>query len=168
MQRIIALISCAAMLAVIPVATAGASPQSAAASSTTIVQVASSAPQFSTLVRLVKAAGLAGVLSGHTKYTVFAPTNAAFAKVPAATLNALAHNKAKLKAVLLYHVVPGAVPASSVVKLHQVRTAEGASVRIRVFKGSVYVNQAKITTTNIRASNGIIHVINAVLLPPGA
>jgi uncharacterized surface protein with fasciclin (FAS1) repeats len=139
-----------------------------AADSRNIVQIASADPQFSTLVGLVKSAGLAGTLSSGS-YTVFAPTNAAFKKVPKATLEALAQDKAKLKQVLLYHVVKGRVPASKVVKLTSAKTVEGARVRIKVRNGRVYLNSSRrVTKADIRASNGIIHVINGVLLPPSS
>jgi uncharacterized surface protein with fasciclin (FAS1) repeats len=131
-----------------------------------IVETAAAAPQFSTLVSLVRKAGLVSTLSERAKYTVFAPTNAAFAKVPRRTLDALAADRAKLKAVLLYHVVSGAVPASAVVRLHSARTVNGAKVSIAVRRGSVFVNDAKVTKADIRASNGIVHQINRVLLPP--
>lgn len=133
-----------------------------------IVQTAASDPQFSTLVTAVKAAGLAKTLSGKTKYTVFAPTNAAFNKVPKKTLNALLKNKKQLRAVLLYHVVAGSVPAKKVVKLKSAKTVNGAKVKIRVRKGKVYVNNARVIKPNVRTSNGIIHVINRVLIPPSA
>jgi uncharacterized surface protein with fasciclin (FAS1) repeats len=137
-----------------------------AASSKNLVQTAQGAGQFTTLVSLVKKAGLAKTLSGKTKYTVFAPTDAAFAKVPKKTLAALGKNKAALQQVLLYHVVKGSVPASTVVKLRSAKTVEGSRVTIRVRKGSVYLNgTTKVVKTNVRASNGIIHVINKVLIP---
>jgi uncharacterized surface protein with fasciclin (FAS1) repeats len=146
-------------------ATAGQSA-STAAKSKTIVGVAASDPQVSTLVKLVKSAGLATTLSKGS-YTVFAPTNKAFAKVPKATLEALGKDKAMLKSVLLYHVVKGRVPAAKVVKLTRAKTVNGASVRIKVKGGSVYLNgSTKVTRTDVKASNGIIHVINRVLLPP--
>jgi uncharacterized surface protein with fasciclin (FAS1) repeats len=145
-----------------------ASGASAAAPSTNIVETAAGAPQFSTLVSLVKKAGLAGVLSGNTNYTVFAPTNAAFKKVPKKTLNQLASNKAMLKKALLYHVLPGKVPASKVLKTKSAKTAEGSKVTFSVRGSSAFVNEAKIIKTDIRCSNGIIHAINAVLLPPGS
>lgn len=160
MKRIALAVVCLA-LAAVPVAGA-----QAAAAQKNIVQTAAAAPQFSTLVRLVKKAGLVSTLSGRTNYTVFAPTNAAFAKVPKRTLNALANDKAKLKSVLLYHVVKGKVPASKVVKLDSAKTVNGASVTIEVRKGKVYVNDARVTKADIKASNGIVHQINRVLLPP--
>jgi uncharacterized surface protein with fasciclin (FAS1) repeats len=141
-------------------------PAARPAAAKTIVGVAAGDPRFSTLVKLVKSAGLASTLSKGS-YTVFAPTNAAFAKVPKATLNALAKDKAKLKAVLLYHVVKGRVPASKVVGLKSAKTLEGASVKIAVKGGKVYLNgSTQVTKTDVKASNGIIHVINRVLLPP--
>jgi uncharacterized surface protein with fasciclin (FAS1) repeats len=141
-------------------------PSAASASRKNIVQTASSAPQFSTLVKLVKKAGLVSTLSGKTRYTVLAPTNTAFARVPKRTLNALAKNKAKLRAVLLYHVLKGAVPARTVVTLHSAKTVNGARIHIRVRHKQVYVDNARVIKTDIRASNGIIHVINRVLIPP--
>lgn len=133
-----------------------------------IVQVAASNPQFSTLVSLVKEAGLVKTLSGKGPFTVFAPTNAAFAKVPAETLAALKADPAKLRAVLTYHVVPGNVPAAKVVTLSgkSVKTAEGSTVRVMVKGKTVKVNGATVIKTDIKASNGTIHVINGVLIPP--
>ena len=160
MKRIVLAVLCLAV-AVVPVAGAqAAKPQK------NIVQTAASAPQFSTLVSLIKKAGLVGTLSGRTKYTVFAPTNAAFAKVPKSTLDALAKDKARLKAVLLYHVVKGKVPASKVVTLDSAKTVNGASVEIDVRDGKVFVNDARVTKPDIKARNGIVHQINRVLLPP--
>jgi uncharacterized surface protein with fasciclin (FAS1) repeats len=171
-QRRLVLSLAAASAIAAPVAAttvAGASspaPAAQPAASKTIVGVASGDARFSTLVKLVKSAGLATTLSKGS-YTVFAPTNAAFAKVPKATLDALGKDKAKLKAVLLYHVVKGRVPASKVVKLKSAKTLEGASVKIAVKGGNVYLNgSTRVTKTDVKASNGIIHVINRVLLPP--
>jgi uncharacterized surface protein with fasciclin (FAS1) repeats len=154
------------LLSVTSVSGAATSPHTQAGTRGTIVQVAAGDPQFSTLVSLINSAGLASTLSSGS-YTVFAPTNAAFAKVPKATLDALAQDKARLKAVLLYHVVRGRVPASKVVKLTSAKTVNGASVRISVRRDKVYLNgSTRVIKTNVRASNGIIHVINRVLLPP--
>lgn len=169
-RRFLTTLAIAGVAACPLIATAGSTaqprPAADAAASKTIVGVAAGDPQFSTLVKLVKSAGLATTLSKGS-YTVFAPTNAAFAKVPKSTLTALGKDKAKLKAVLLYHVVKGRVPASKVVKLKSAKTLNGASVRIKVKGGSVYLNgSTKVTKTDIKASNGIIHVINKVLLPP--
>jgi uncharacterized surface protein with fasciclin (FAS1) repeats len=131
-----------------------------------IVQTAVAAGQFTTLASLLKKAGLAGTLQGKGPFTVFAPTDAAFAKVPKSTLNALAKDKAKLRAVLLYHVASGRVPASKVVKLESVKTLNGARARVRVSSGKVFVGGARVTSPDVMASNGVIHVVNKVLLPP--
>ena len=160
----------AGALAITAVATA---PAMAASHSATgmaqkqnIVQVAASNPQFSTLVSLVKKAGLVKTLSGKGPFTVFAPTNAAFAKVPKATLAALAKDPAQLKAVLTYHVVPGKVTAAKVVKLTSATTVQGQPVAISVMGKTVKINDTKVIKADIMASNGVIHVINSVLLPP--
>ena len=142
-----------------------ASSTAAAPAQSNIVQTAAAAGEFKTLVSLVKQAGLAGALSGPGPLTVFAPTDAAFAAVPKATLNELAKNPAKLKAVLLYHVVKGNVTAAQVTKLNSAKTLEGGSVPIRVTSGKVYVGDAQVTKTNVTTSNGVIHVINRVLIP---
>jgi uncharacterized surface protein with fasciclin (FAS1) repeats len=131
-----------------------------------IVQTAVAAGQFTTLAKLLTRAGLVGALEQPGPYTVFAPTDAAFAKVPKKTLNALLAHKAKLKAVLLYHVVAGNVPSSDVVMLQSAKTLNGQSVRIRVAGGNVFVNQSKVTKADVMATNGVIHVINRVLIPP--
>jgi len=159
-KRIALALACLAVAAIPAAGVQAATPQK------NLVETAASAPQFSTLVSLVKKAGLVSTLSGRQSYTVFAPTNAAFAKVPRRTLTALANNRAKLKAVLLYHVVKGKVPASKVVRLDSARTVNGATVEIDVRKGKVYVNDARVTKPDIKASNGIVHQINRVLLPP--
>jgi uncharacterized surface protein with fasciclin (FAS1) repeats len=149
----------------------GLAAQNANQAQPNIVGLAASDPQFSTLVSLVKKAGLVSALSGPGKLTVFAPNNAAFAKVPKATLTALGKDKALLRAVLTYHVVKGAVPASKVVTLDgkKVKTLNGATVNVRITgktKKSVYLNNSKVLKTDLRASNGIVHVINRVLIPP--
>jgi uncharacterized surface protein with fasciclin (FAS1) repeats len=159
LKRLLVLATAIAVLA-LPVGSASAAPKK------DIVETAAGAPQFSTLVSLVKKAGLVGTLSGKTSYTVFAPTNAAFAKVPKKTLDDLASDKAMLKKVLLYHVLPGKVPASKVLKTKSATTAEGSKVTFSVKGKNAFVNDAKITQTDIRASYGIIHAINRVLLPP--
>ena len=130
-----------------------------------LVQTAVAAGQFKTLASLLQKAGLAGTLEGKGPYTVFAPTDAAFAKVPKATLAGLAKNKAKLRAVLLYHVVKGKVTAAQVVKLTSAKTLEGTPVSIRVANGKVVVGGATVTKADVLASNGVIHVINKVLIP---
>ena len=133
----------------------------------TIVEIAAANSNFSTLVTAVKAAGLAETLSGKGPFTVFAPTNAAFAKLPAGTLDSLLkpENKAKLRAILLYHVVPGTVMSTDI-KPGAVKTAEGQDIKLAVAGGKVTVNDATVTTADIKASNGVIHVIDTVLIPP--
>jgi uncharacterized surface protein with fasciclin (FAS1) repeats len=131
-----------------------------------IVQTAVAAGQFKTLATLLTRAGLVGTLQKPGPYTVFAPTDAAFKKVPKATLNALLRDKAKLRAVLLYHVVAGEVTAAEVVRLRSAKTVSGKNLRIRVSGSSVFVNSAKVTKTDVAASNGVIHVVNRVLIPP--
>src|ERR1700749_2813080 len=164
MRRTVAAIGAIAVLAVAAVpAVAGAK---GAMSSQNIVQVAASNPKLSTLVKLVKSAGLVKALSGSAKLTVFAPTNAAFAKVPKATLKKLATHKKLLAAVLEYHVVKGALPAATIEKRHSLKTLEGAKLTVKVKHSSVYINQAKVVTPNVKAPNGIGHVINGRLIPP--
>lgn len=131
-----------------------------------IVQTAVAAGQFKTLTKLLTRAGLVNTLQQPGPYTVFAPTDAAFKKVPKKTLTALLRNKAKLRAVLLYHVVPGKVPATDVVKLSVAKTLNGKSLRIRVAGSNVFVNNARVTKPDVMATNGVIHVVNRVLIPP--
>jgi uncharacterized surface protein with fasciclin (FAS1) repeats len=125
------------------------------------------AGKFDTLVAAVKAAGLVDTLKGPGPFTVFAPTDEAFAKLPAGTLETLLQpeNKGKLRSILLYHVVPGSVMAAEVVKLDSAKTAEGQNLTIKIVNGNVMVNNAHVTKTNIETSNGVIHVIDTVLLP---
>jgi uncharacterized surface protein with fasciclin (FAS1) repeats len=130
-----------------------------------LVQTAIAAGQFKTLASLLQKAGLAGALEGKGPFTVFAPTDTAFAKVPKATLASLAKNKTKLRAVLLYHVVKGKVTAAQAMKLHSAKTLEGKSVSIRVSGGKVLVGGATVTKADVMAANGVIHVINKVLIP---
>ncbi len=143
-----------------------------AAPAQTIVEIAAGNPDFSTLVAAVKAAGLAETLSGEGPYTVFAPTNAAFAKLPAGTVESLLlpENKQKLADILTYHVVAAKVLAADV-KPGPVTTVNGADFTISVENGDVIITdgqggKAKVVKTDIEASNGVIHVIDAVLLPP--
>ncbi|MFL5864289.1 MAG: fasciclin domain-containing protein [Solirubrobacteraceae bacterium] len=130
-----------------------------------IVQTAAAAGQFKTLLTLAKQAGLAGALAGKGPVTVFAPTDAAFAKVPKATLVALAHDRNKLRAVLLYHVLKGKVTAAKLLKLHSVQTLNGQSLKVRVTHGTVTVGGVPVIKANVPASNGIIHAIGGVLIP---
>jgi uncharacterized surface protein with fasciclin (FAS1) repeats len=167
MKRILAALVAGCALAAMPVASATADHR-AMTKQPNIVALAASSPNLSTLVKLVKSAGLVKALSGSSKLTVFAPTNAAFAKVPKATLNKLAHHKKMLAAVLEYHVVKGALTASKIEKRHSLKTLEGASLKVKVKGGSVYIDQAKVIKPNLKASNGIVHVINGVLTPPAS
>ncbi|ACB74396.1 fasciclin domain-containing protein [Opitutus terrae] len=131
-----------------------------------IVAVASSAGNFNTLVAAVKAAGLVETLQGPGPFTVFAPTDEAFAKLPAGTLDELLkpENKKKLAGILTYHVVPGKVMAADV-KPMQAKTVNGQTLAINVAGGGVTVNGAKVVATDVAASNGVIHVIDSVVLP---
>lgn len=154
------------IVAALALSVAGAPATARPSDEKNIVQTAQAAGNFKTLTKLVVKAGLAGTLSSSGPYTVFAPTDAAFKKVPKSTLNTLAKNRAKLRAVLLYHVVAGRVPSSQVVMLKSAKTLNGKSVRIHTAGGKVFVNNAKVTKTDINASNGVIHVVNRVLIPP--
>ncbi|HEY4189859.1 MAG TPA: fasciclin domain-containing protein [Candidatus Limnocylindrales bacterium] len=134
-----------------------------------IVATADAAGDFKTLLAAAKAAGLVETLQGTGPFTVFAPTDEAFAALPAGTLDGLLKDPAALKKILLYHVVSGAVPASQVVGMTSANTVEGAPVAISVKDGKVYLNgNAQVVKTDIMASNGIIHVIDSVLLPPAS
>ena len=127
-----------------------------------ILETAREAGSFTTLLAAVD---LAGTLQGKGPFTVFAPTDAAFAKVPRATLAALGKNKAKLRAVLLYHVVKGKVTVAQAMKLHSAKTLNGKPLAIRVSGGTVLVGRATVTKADVMASNGVIHAINKVLIP---
>jgi uncharacterized surface protein with fasciclin (FAS1) repeats len=131
-----------------------------------IVETAQAAGSFNTLLTAAQAAGLVETLKGEGPFTVFAPTDEAFAKVPKATLEALLQDKAKLKEVLLYHVVPGKVMAAQAAQLDSATTAQGQSFRISASGGTVRINSARVIQADIPASNGVIHVIDSVLLPP--
>jgi uncharacterized surface protein with fasciclin (FAS1) repeats len=137
-----------------------------AASEKDIVDTAVAADQFKTLVTAVKAAGLVETLKGEGPFTVFAPTDEAFAKIPQEKLEALLKDKKALTAVLTYHVVPGKVMAKDVVKLDSAKTAQGGNVSISATDGSVKINGAKVIKADIECKNGVIHVIDTVLLPP--
>jgi uncharacterized surface protein with fasciclin (FAS1) repeats len=140
----------------------------ARASKQDIVDTAVAAGQFKTLAAALTAADLVDTLKGAGPFTVFAPTDAAFAKLPAGTVENLLkpENKQKLAAILTYHVVPGAVMAGQVTKLTEAKTVNGADVKVSVHGGKVMINNADVVTADIAATNGVIHVIDAVLLPP--
>jgi uncharacterized surface protein with fasciclin (FAS1) repeats len=132
-----------------------------------IVDTAMSAGSFNTLVAAAKAAGLVETLKGTGPFTVFAPTDEAFAKLPAGTLESLLkpENKAKLAAILTYHVVAGKVMAKDVVNLKDAKTVNGQTAKISVNGGTVMVDNAKVLKTDIATTNGVIHVIDSVILP---
>lgn len=132
-----------------------------------IVDTAVSAGSFKTLVAAAKAAGLVDTLKGEGPLTVFAPTDEAFAKLPAGTVENLLkpENRSKLQAILTYHVVPGRVTAGEVVKLSSAPTANGRELRISAADGKVMVDNAHVIKTDVMASNGVIHVIDAVMIP---
>lgn len=132
-----------------------------------IVEIAAGAGQFETLVAALGAAELVDTLKGSGPFTVFAPTDEAFAKLPAGTVESLLkpENRDQLVAILTYHVVPGTVMAADVVKLSEAKTVNGADLTIKVVDGSVRIDQATVLKTDIVASNGVIHVIDTVMLP---
>ena len=132
----------------------------------TIVDIAAGDENFSTLVTAVTEAGLVETLSGEGPFTVFAPTNDAFAKLPEGTLEMLLADTALLTEVLTYHVVAGQVMAADVVGLDSAKTVEGGTLNINVDGNTVMVNEATVTATDIEASNGVIHVIDTVIVPP--
>lgn len=131
-----------------------------------IVKTAVDAGVFKTLATALKEAGLIETLQGKGPFTVFAPTDEAFAKLPKGTLDGLLKDKEALKKVLLYHVVSGKVMSGDVVKLKDAKTVEGSKVMIKVVDGSVMINNSKVTSADVEASNGVIHIIDTVLLPP--
>jgi transforming growth factor-beta-induced protein len=130
-----------------------------------IVQTAISAGSFKTLVAAVQAAGLAETLSGNGPFTVFAPTDEAFAKLLAGTVDALLKDKEKLASILTYHVVSGRVTAADAVKLTEAKTVNGQIFKIVAGKDGVMIDNAKVITADIMTSNGVIHVIDSVMLP---
>lgn len=136
-----------------------------AAPAADIVDTAVSAGNFTTLVAAVKAAGLVDTLKSAGPFTVFAPTDEAFAKLPAGTVDALLKDPEKLKKILTYHVVAGKVMAADVVKLKNAKTVEGASVKVSVKGGTVMIDGAKVVKTDIVCDNGVIHVIDSVIMP---
>jgi uncharacterized surface protein with fasciclin (FAS1) repeats len=161
-QMMTALMAAAAIAA--PAATTA---QAADEARGTIVDVAVAAGSFETLVKAVQAAGLVETLSGEGPFTVFAPTDEAFAKLPAGTLEALLADREKLVAVLTYHVVPGKVMAEDVLAARRAtpKTVQGESLDVRVVNGGVRVDGATVVTADVEASNGVIHVIDTVVLP---
>lgn len=141
-------------------------PQKTAAKD--IVDTAVKAGNFKTLVTAVKAAGLVKTLKSKGHFTVFAPTDAAFARLPKGTIKALLKNKKKLTSILTYHVVAGKLLAKDIVKRKSAKTVNGKKASITLSKGRVLIAGARVTVTDIKCSNGVIHVIDAVMLPPAA
>ena len=133
-----------------------------------IADIASGSNQFDTLTSLLAQADLVETLDGKGKFTVFAPTDAAFAKVPQSTLDGLAADPQQLKAVLLYHVADGTLTARKVVRRSSIKTLNSARVKVRVTRKGVRVNGANVTKTDVRAKNGVVHAIDGVLLPPSS
>jgi uncharacterized surface protein with fasciclin (FAS1) repeats len=144
-------------------ASQGYSP--AAAAEGDIIETAGAAGSFTTLARAIEAAGLTETLKGEGPFTVFAPTDEAFAKLPEGTLDALLQDKEKLAAILTYHVVPGNVSSEDVIQLPMATTVNGRDLKIPAADGKVMVGNATVTQADIPASNGVIHVIDTVLLP---
>ncbi|MCB5205096.1 fasciclin domain-containing protein [Neorhizobium sp. T786] len=133
-----------------------------------IVDTAVGAGNFATLAAALEAADLVSTLKGDGPFTVFAPTDAAFAKLPAGTVDNLLkpENKQQLVDILTYHVVPGKVMATDVVALDEAKTVNGKMIDVQVDGGAVKVNEANVTATDVAASNGVIHVIDQVIMPP--
>ena len=161
MQKIALLAAAAVLVAVVAIAPASAGTRPKA----NIVETAVAAGQFKTLTSLVEQAGLAGALSGKGQLTVFAPTDAAFAKVPQSTLDALAADPEKLRAVLTYHVTKGRRTAKTVARRKSIKTLNGKRVPVSVRGKTVRVGGARVIKANVAASNGVIHVIDEVLIP---
>lgn len=131
----------------------------------TIVETAKAAGSFNTLLAAVDVAELTGALSGKGPFTVFAPTDEAFAALPEGTVEALLKNKEKLASILTYHVIAGKVKAKDVTKIKKAETLNGQSVMVKVSDGEVMIDQAQVIATDIICSNGVIHVIDAVMIP---
>jgi uncharacterized surface protein with fasciclin (FAS1) repeats len=130
-----------------------------------IVTIAVESGKFNTLAKALTETGLVEALKGKGPFTVFAPTDEAFAKLPKGTIEALLKDKEALKKILLYHVVSGKVTSKEVVKLNKAETLEGQNVKIQITDGSVMTNNSKVTTADVMASNGVIHIIDTALIP---
>ena len=162
LRKLVALVAAALLLTLSTAAYANPKP-----SSQDIVDTAVAAGSFKTLVAALKAAGLVDTLKGKGPFTVFAPTDDAFAKLPAGTVDELLkpENKQKLIAILTYHVVAGKVTAAQAMKLNSAKTVNGQSLAISTDGGTVKINDATVTKADIMCSNGVIHVIDTVLMP---
>lgn len=152
-------------LALVAAPAAVSAQMAAPAPTKNIVQTAVDAGSFTTLAAALQAAGLVETLQGPGPFTVFAPTDAAFAKLPAGTVDALLRDIPRLRAILTYHVVAGKVEAKDVVKLTSANTVQGSAVAIHVMDGKVMIDDATVTTADVQASNGVIHIIDTVILP---
>jgi uncharacterized surface protein with fasciclin (FAS1) repeats len=163
MLKTLAIGTMAAVMMTVAVAT----PRAASADAKDIVDTAVAAGSFTTLAKALAAADLVDTLKGSGPFTVFAPTDAAFAKLPAGTVESLLkpENKKKLQRILTYHVVAGKVTAADVVKLQSAKAVSGDTITIKTQGGGVQVDNAQVVKTDIAASNGVIHVIDAVILP---
>ena len=166
MKKVSLLLAAIASMALVVGLVAGPASGAKSTKKQSIADIASGSKQFETLTSLLAQADLVETLDGKGRFTVFAPTDAAFAKVPKSTLDALAADPEQLKAVLLYHVAPGTLTARKVVKRKSIRTLNGARVKVRANSKGVRINDARVRKTDIRASNGVVHVIDGVLLPP--
>jgi uncharacterized surface protein with fasciclin (FAS1) repeats len=161
MKKVMAMLAVAGAAAVMPITVSAQAPTQ------DIVETAVGAGQFTTLARALTAAGLIETLKGAGPFTVFAPTDAAFAKVPKPALDALLANPEQLRAVLTYHVVPGRVMAAQVVGITEATSVQGGKIAVKVEGGKVKLNNsATVTATDIAAKNGVIHVIDTVIMPP--
>jgi uncharacterized surface protein with fasciclin (FAS1) repeats len=158
-----------ATVATVVVTVAASGTTTARAETRDVVDTAIAAGSFKTLAKALDAAGLVNTLKGAGPFTVFAPTDEAFAKLPDGTLETLLkpENKEKLRRILTYHVVPGKVMAADVVKLHSAKAVSGDTITVEVEDGVVHVDNATVTGADVLASNGVIHVINSVILPKG-
>jgi uncharacterized surface protein with fasciclin (FAS1) repeats len=165
-RRLMVVLASLALAVGLVAGTTSSGAKSGKAKRQTIAQTAAGSSQFDTLVSLLGKAGLVETLNGKGRFTVFAPTDAAFAKVPRSTLDALGSDPAQLKSVLLYHVAAGKLTARKVAKRSSIKTVNGERVRVRVTRKGVKVNNARVVAANVAASNGVIHAIDRVLLPP--
>ncbi len=154
------------LLVAITILLSGCTEQPQETEEMNIMEVAASAGSFNTLVQAVQAAGLNETLSGEGPFTVFAPTDEAFAALPEGTLDALLADEEALRSVLTYHVVAGEYMASDVAGMESLTTVQGEEINVTAENGSVMINDANVTTADIEASNGVIHVIDKVILPP--
>jgi uncharacterized surface protein with fasciclin (FAS1) repeats len=163
--RIALALAAVAAVGVTGISSSAAAPAASAQDEADIVDTAVAAGSFTTLASLLQRAGLVDALKQPGPYTVFAPTDAAFARLPKGKLRSLKRHPKRLKAVLLYHVAAGRLEAADVASRKSIETLNGKRVRIRVTDDGVFVNRARVTTPDVSASNGVIHVINRVLIP---